>query len=194
MQLNQTYLYYGKKGAQRQKEQALQDTNASSLGSSAYAKRAQVKSGKNYRNDAWDLVDAVAKNKDALKELDKTSLPEDLRELDTAALEAKIAELAAERKKISEQLNKLVEERSVFVNEERARLVAEGAEATLGEALNQSFRAIAAEQGYEVQNSEQSTESTQTETATETGTETGVEAESAAKPSAEATNEPSVKE
>ena len=85
-----------------------------------------------------------------LAEVEKESLPEELRDLSEEELKKKVAELAAQRKKISAELNKLGEERAKFVDAERARLVAEGAEATLGEALNDSFRAIAAEKGYEV--------------------------------------------
>ena len=71
LQLNDTYLYYGKEGRGRQVEQVAQDSNAQKLGSSAYARRAQVKSGANYDNRQWDLVDAVAADRDAVKKIDK---------------------------------------------------------------------------------------------------------------------------
>ena len=149
-QLNGTYLYYGRQGRARLTEQSAQDGNAGSLGSSAFAKRALVKSSGNYTNAHWDLVDAVKADKDALKKLDKKSLPKELQALDEAALSKKITKLSQQRAEIAKQLDVLVKEREVFVNAERARLVKEGAAPNLGEALNASFRKLAADKGYEV--------------------------------------------
>ena len=150
LKLNQTYLYYGQRGRARQAEQVAQDGNADGLGSSAFAKRAQVKSRGNYVNAQWDLVDAVKADKDALKKVDKSSLPKELKALDEAELAAKVSELREQRDRIAKQLDALVKERDTYVRTERARLVKEGAAPNLGEALNLSFQQLAESKGYEV--------------------------------------------
>ena len=65
--MNQTYIGFGRKGAERVEMQQAQDKNAANYGTSNMATRAASKAKAAYSNEEWDLVDAKSKNKEALK-------------------------------------------------------------------------------------------------------------------------------
>jgi hypothetical protein len=72
--LNTTYVAYGKDGAEKARNQAMQDRNADKAPGAAPA-RAQAKAGTLYKNSTWDLVDRL---KDDPKFDVKTLKEEDL--------------------------------------------------------------------------------------------------------------------
>lgn len=78
--LNATYLPYGAKGRDGLANQIEQDNN--SIASHSMVSRGLSKSGSNYRNPSWDLVDAVDEGIVDLAALPDDALPDELRGLD----------------------------------------------------------------------------------------------------------------
>jgi len=79
-QLNDTYISYGSRGSEMKSKQALQDVNAESQSASNAVERAVSKSKKNaYKNDHWDLVDKVEKDKSYISSIREEELPSELK-------------------------------------------------------------------------------------------------------------------
>ncbi len=123
-QLNRTYLPYGdaKKRLEAAQRQAAQDANAAQAAAGVAAARVAVKASGLYRNSGWDLVDALSEGKVKLDDLMADELPEALRTLAPADRQAHVEKLAAERKQIQDQINKLTAVRKVYLAEQEKKL------------------------------------------------------------------------
>ncbi|MFG6688018.1 VWA domain-containing protein [Mariniflexile sp. HNIBRBA6329] len=77
--LNKTYVIYGKVGKQKMALQAEQDTNAETYSKANAVSRTVSKSSHLYKNDTWDLVDAVELKKISVEALKDGGLPEELK-------------------------------------------------------------------------------------------------------------------
>lgn len=148
-ELNGTYLYYGKAGAENKAQQAEVDTANSKLSSDAGAQRVVTKAGKYYSNAHWDLVDACEKEDFDLSKVPDGQLPEDMRKMTLEEKKAYIKKMADERKVIQNKINKLAVERAEHVAKER-QAAAEKEGDTLGEAINNTIDKQLEAQGYEV--------------------------------------------
>ena len=80
VELNKTYLPYGKMGQAGQARQSAQDANAVRRSPSVLASRSVSKGNAFYCNDAWDLVDAIKNGKCKLEELKDEDLPAELQQ------------------------------------------------------------------------------------------------------------------
>ncbi|MCP3915225.1 MAG: VWA domain-containing protein [bacterium] len=116
-EINTTYLYYGEGGRGAWANQTVQDRNAAELNSDAQASRAQLKSGKFYRNSHWDLVDATKEESFDLAGVDPAHLPEVMRLMTLEQRKGYIAAMRKKRTGIQAQIAKLSESRSKFVEE-----------------------------------------------------------------------------
>ena len=85
VELNKTYLPYGKMGQAGQARQSAQDANAVGASQSVLVSRSVSKGNEFYCNDAWDLVDAIKNGKCKLEEVKTEDLPAELRKLDKRA-------------------------------------------------------------------------------------------------------------
>jgi hypothetical protein len=142
IELNNTYIRYGNDGARGAANQAAQDSNASSYSKTgAVIQRALTKSSANYKNSAWDLVDACKKDGVKLESIAKEDLPPELQKLSAAECRKLIDEKAAERSRIQAKIKQLNEQREEFVAEQRKE---EAAEMTLDEAIVSAVREQAA--------------------------------------------------
>ena len=123
-QLNRTYLPYGdaRKRLEAAQRQAAQDANAAQAAAGVAAARVAVKASGLYRNTGWDLVDALSEGKVKLDELKADELPDALRALAPAERQAHVEKLAAERKQIQDQINKLTAVRKVYLAEQEKKL------------------------------------------------------------------------
>ena len=121
MQLNKTYLPYGKMGQAGQARQSAQDANAGNSSQSVLATRSVSKGNAFYCNDAWDLVDAIKNGKCKLEDLKTEDLPEDMRKLDQAGRKAKVDEARKQRAEIQAKILKLNKEREAFLAAERKK-------------------------------------------------------------------------
>jgi hypothetical protein len=147
IELNNTYITYGKDGARGVANQVAQDSNAAKYEKAGAAvQRAVTKSSSNYKNSTWDLVDAVKKDGVKLETVPEQELPKELKPLAPGARQAFVDQKAAERAKIQSEIKKLNEERQKFVAEKAKE---KGEEATLDKVIVQALRQQAAKKAIE---------------------------------------------
>jgi len=146
-QLNSTYVAYGAFGREGAARQEAQDANAGKMAPSVAAQRALTKAGRFYKNAAWDLVDAVKDKTVELDKIERDELPENMREMTLKERETYVAEMAARRKTIQEEINKLNEERRHHVAEEQKKLAEKGGN-TLDAVMIDAARAQAQERQF----------------------------------------------
>jgi len=137
--LNKTYLPFGKMGQASCARQAAQDANASASSSSVMVNRSISKSNAIYCNDAWDLVDAIKNGKCKLDDLKDEDLPPDLRKLDKAGRKVKVDEAARQRGLIQAKILKLNKEREQYLAAERKKQLG-AKEDTLDKAIVKAIR------------------------------------------------------
>ncbi len=115
VELNETYIPYGNAGVEASERQAVQDSNAVSVAQGSSVNRAVFKASANYRNEAWDLVDAVKSNSVKLDEVKESDLPEEMRKLSPAERKSYLEQRDKKRGEIQEKIRKLDDERKKFV-------------------------------------------------------------------------------
>jgi hypothetical protein len=145
-ELNQTYVGYGKGGAQKKARQAKQDKAASGAGQAAAVERAAFKASGAYQTEDWDLVDAVKEGKVDLEAVEEEALPEPMRAMSRTDRTAHVKKLAERRREVQARIKTLAAERDDFLKQAAPA----AAPATLGAAVIQSVKKQAAKQGYEV--------------------------------------------
>ncbi|MDH6343973.1 hypothetical protein M2480_002668 [Parabacteroides sp. PFB2-12] len=146
--LNDTYIGYGRMGAERKMLQAEQDQNAKSISVANYAERAVSKSKAIYNNSSWDLIDKVSQDKNALKEIKKEELPQELQALSTSELQAYVQDKSAKRDSLQSKIADLAVQRQEYIDK---RLKKEGEPGDdLGHAITQSLIGFAQQKGYEI--------------------------------------------
>lgn len=119
--LNRTYIAYGQSGYLSKGKQVQMDVANVSVSKTAGIKRIQAKSSKVYSNAQWDLVDAKANDKDAIKKIDKKILPDSLKNKTTAELETIVEEKTKERNIIQKEIATLTVQRDKFITSEKVR-------------------------------------------------------------------------
>lgn len=117
--LNDTYIYYGRHGAQKRMLQAEQDRNAKSYSAANAVSRTISKSSGFYKNKSWDLVDAEAEEDFNLEEIKEEQLPQELQNKSIAEKKAVITEKSNERKKIQEEIQEINKKRASYIKEQK---------------------------------------------------------------------------
>ncbi|MBE9223355.1 VWA domain-containing protein [Cyanobacterium stanieri LEGE 03274] len=118
--LNDTYIPYGEQGIVSYERQRQQDINAfSSPTPTAGLNRAITKTTPNYNTDSWDLVEAIASNTVTLNDIDKQTLPENLRSLTTNELQNIVNEMIEKREKIKQEITELSQKRRQFIDDNK---------------------------------------------------------------------------
>lgn len=147
-QLNDTYISYGSRGSEMKSKQALQDVNAESQSASNAVERAVSKSKKNaYKNDHWDLVDKVEKDKSYISSIREEELPSELKGKNKAEISKIVAQKSADRDKIQKEIEILAKKRQEFIDTEtKKRGNIEGDD--LGKAIEKSILEIGKKNGY----------------------------------------------
>lgn len=138
IELNRTYIHYGREGARGLERQRIQDSNASRMAPAVASQRALTKSSKNYNNSAWDLVDAIASKKIKVSELKQSDLPASLVGKDKAQIEKEVQLNAQKRKEIQDEIQQLGKERSTWLANQKKQ--AGAPENTLEAAIIKSIR------------------------------------------------------
>lgn len=142
IELNKTYIIYGKDGARGAANMSAQDNNASTYKKEgAEVQRALTKASSNYSNTGWDLVDANKKAGLKLEKIKEDDLPAELKSLKADERQAYLDQKAAEREKIQAQIKKLNEDRQQYVTEKSRE---NGKEDTLDKAIVKAVREQAA--------------------------------------------------
>ena len=146
-ELNGTYIAYGADGVASFDRQNKADAQSATLSPKVALERAQLKGKKAYRNDNWDVVDAVEKNGKFLEEAPDDKLPTTLRGKPLAEKQQIVAANAAKRAELKSKIAKLEVERTTFVDAERAK---QGGpqEQSLETELMKSTKKIATKKGY----------------------------------------------
>lgn len=113
--LNNTYIYYGNNGYNKQKLQYAQDSEAAELNEVVVVGRAISKSSRMYKNASWDLVDAAKEKKVDYSKLDKKSLPKQLQNKSTSEIKEYINEKQKERTEIQQKIQELNKQRKKYI-------------------------------------------------------------------------------
>jgi hypothetical protein len=151
VKLNDTYIAYGRRGIEAQLRQRAQDRNAATASAKAELGRAIAKSSYHYRNESWDLVDAVGAKKVELEEIDKESLPEKLREMTPEERKTYIEEKKKQRAEIQKRIQELNEQRKKYVAEQVKKRQQQGN--TLGSAIIKAIRNQAGKKNFTFESS-----------------------------------------
>ncbi len=148
-EVNTTYIPYGRDGDAGAERQAKMDhANAAMPG--AGPARAAAKAGNQYRNENWDLVDAVKEGKVDLKKAEAKDLPAPMQTMTPAERESHVKTLLARRDEISKRVHELQKQRVAFIEEDKAKKAkGQHGEPTLADALIAAIDVQAREEGYE---------------------------------------------
>ena len=147
-QLNNTYISYGSRGSEMKSKQTMQDSNAEMQSSSNAVERAVSKSKKNaYKNDHWDLVDKVEKDKNYITSIREEELPAELKGKSKDEINKIVAQKSADRDKIQKEIEVLAKQRQSYIDvETKKRGNSEGDD--LGKAIEKSIVELAKKNGY----------------------------------------------
>ena len=149
--INATYSPYGTNGRAGAARQTAQDANAGSTGPGHGVQRAVTKGSANYRNTAWDLVDAVKEGGVKLAELKPAELPEEMREMTPAQREKYVSEKAQQRAEVQQQIAQLSAERKKYVAAKLKEQAGNDQKDTLGSALIKACHKQAAKKNFEIE-------------------------------------------
>ena len=149
-ELNKTYLWYGNKRKRDGylKNQALQDLNASSLGS--ISSRAITKAGAAYSNRGRDLVDSFESNLDEIAKIPVSDLPESMQSMSVEERKAHVLAMKKLRSEIKKKIADVNRLRSEFVKAERAKVAEPAAAATFGDAFAEAVEEQLEASGFDV--------------------------------------------
>ena len=114
-ELNKTYIAFGNYGKEKKVLQEEQDANSMSLSNEVMVQRSVTKSGGQYRNSTWDLVDAKKDGSVKIEELKDEELSEEMKKMNNEERKAYVDKMSKERENIQSKINKLNEERSKYV-------------------------------------------------------------------------------
>jgi len=126
IKLNDTYIAYGAAGQLARERQTAQDKNATAASEEGAIQRAVTKSSLYYRNEAWDLVDALETDKLKLEDVKTEDLPEKMQQMSNEERKAYIETRARERTQIQQRIQHLNEQRKKYVAEEMKKRHEEG--------------------------------------------------------------------
>ncbi len=144
-ELNKTYIGYGAVGSSRIEMQKKQDDNAASYGLANNVERAVSKSNSAYKNEEWDLVDAMEKDEAVLEEVKVEALPEPMQEMSKKEQKEFIETKSKERTAINTKINELNKKRQEFITKKQA----ENAEVlTLDNVMLKAIREQAVKKNY----------------------------------------------
>ena len=146
-ELNGTYLAYGADGAAAMARQSGADAASAKLSKKVALERSQLKAKAAYRNDTWDVVDAIEKDADFLGKATPDALPAELRGKSQAEQRQIIASKAAARADLKAKLAKLEADRTAFIAAEQAKN-AGPEQKVLETELMKSTKKVAAKKGY----------------------------------------------
>lgn len=150
-ELNQTYVAYGEQGGRYKRNQSAQDTNAATMSMPSVASRTIAKAGALYKNEDWDLVDAVEAGKD-VAEMEVENLPEKMQAMDAEERKEYVEELTEQRADITSEIDALAKKRVAYIAVERERLAETGDEG-FDAALIEGLKELARKRGFEFEGS-----------------------------------------
>lgn len=145
--INGTYIPYGDRGRAGEAAQRSADDKAKELAAPSAAERAVAKSGTLYKNDSWDLVDALVEKRVKVEELKPEDLPEEMRKMTPEERVAHIEKKRKGREDIQKEIAELSKERDEYVKAETKKLSL-GGEKSFDEEVRKTIREQAEKKGY----------------------------------------------
>jgi hypothetical protein len=147
-QLNDTYVAYGAEGDVAKTRQSKADEASAKLSPKVALERAQLKRKSSYKNQSWDVIDAVEKDGAFLSKTDDRELPAELRGKSLDDKRRIVAGKAAARAELKAKIAKLEAERNEYLAKERAKQA--GPEVrSLETEIMKPAKKKAAEKGYQ---------------------------------------------
>ncbi len=139
--LNKTYIGYGTLGFANTVRQGELDKAYYKMSNEAASKRVAAKAQSNvYNNAAWDIVDANKADSNFIVKMDKSSLPDSLKNKSTAELQQYIKQKTDERSGIQKEIALINNNRSKYITEQKARTTPNNKEATLETAVEKIIK------------------------------------------------------
>lgn len=149
IELNKTYLGYGKNREMAARNQLNADRDAvANAATGAAVQRAVTKASTNYCNVIWDLVDACRDKKVKLAEIAAEELPEEMKKMTPAEREAHVAKMTEQRAELQKKIQELNQQREAFVAEAMKKQAEATGEQTLDQAMAAAVKSQAAAVGY----------------------------------------------
>ena len=149
IKLNDTYIAFGMEGRMLKQRQSKQDENAAVVSEEAAVQRAVAKSSFNYKNDSWDLVDALKNDKVKLEDVKEKDLPEEMQKMSAEERKAYVQAREKERTEIQQKIQQLNEQRRKYVAAEMKKR--QGEDKTLGSAIIAAVREQAVKKNFDFQ-------------------------------------------
>jgi hypothetical protein len=125
--------------------QSEQDKNSMSLSNEVMVERSVTKSGVQYRNSNWDLVDAKKDGSVKIEELKDEELPDEMKKMSVEERKAYVDKMEKERAQIQSRINKLNEDRSKYVAQ---KLLDNNNDNTLDAVMIKTIREQAKQKNY----------------------------------------------
>jgi len=149
--INDTYLWFGTKGAASRANQLAQDGNAAKVAPGAAIERGITKAGGLYKNAECDLIDKMLNEKDFdLKKIKEADLPDELKKLKADDREPYLKKKAGERSEIQKTVSELSTKRAKYIDAERAKQQKLTGEKALDQALRDILKDQATSKGLKV--------------------------------------------
>ncbi|NJN78323.1 MAG: VWA domain-containing protein [Saprospiraceae bacterium] len=145
-QLNDTYIGFGRSGRNRKEMQMEQDANAAYYGDANNVERAVSKSKAAYRNEEWDLVDAMKSDEKILDNVKKEDLPTEMEGMTKKEQKEYVESKSKERDEIQAKINDLNKKRQDFITEKQN---ADGESLTLDKVMLKAVRKQAEAKNYQ---------------------------------------------
>ena len=146
--INKTYINYGVQGREKKMNQEVQDSNAMKVSKANMAERSVSKSKGVYKNESWDLVDKLKKDKTAIANAKKDELPAEYKDKTTTELQKIVEEKTIEREAIQKEIGELAKQRQEYLNIEAKKVKSVD---DLGNSISNSILIFAKAKGYLVE-------------------------------------------
>lgn len=148
-QLNSTYMAYGSEGQVSLARQSAADASSAKISAKVALERTQLKAKRAYKNERWDVLDAVEKDKGWLAKAKDTDLPAELQGKTLEEKQRIVDGKAAERAAIQKQIAKLEAERNAFIEAEKAK-TGQVDDPSLETEMMKTTKKAAAKKGYKL--------------------------------------------
>lgn len=146
--INLTYINYGAQGRMKKENQKTQDDNAMKVSKANMTERSVSKSKSVYKNETWDLVDKMKKDKNAVANAKKEDLPEEYRNKTATELVKIVEEKTVERETIQKEISELAKKRQEFIDIEAKKTKSVD---DLGNSISNSILTFAKAKGYSIE-------------------------------------------
>ena len=120
-ELNKTYVAYGASGTTNLAVQSEHDAVSKEAAPSSAAERAATKASPLYKNESWDLVDAVREDEKKLDKLNAADMPKEIQGLSRAKQKEYLVEKQRERSQIQQKIQDVTKKRDSYVEDEKKK-------------------------------------------------------------------------